>query len=252
VTKGGEPLDSPPLLDVLRAAAELLRLNGTPLVVCFDQLEELFKNDRGGFTALTGQLMSWLQEVPNLLLGVGCLEETWKTVRAEAGYKSFVDRVTECALPALTGAEAVELVERRMRTWADSDTKQPPGWPFDLDSVRKYAEKHEPAPRFFIQQKCAPAFTAWLSKKRQGLIKLDEGDVGPVLESDAFKDEWGKTLQKLQAEKKPASDLQDVELWAGVNEALALAQKAATKRTGSGLMPFTRRRSRSRRAPGSR
>ena len=231
VDKGGRPLDSPPLIDILLATAELLRLNGVPLVVCFDQLEELFKNDRAGFAALTGQLMSWLQTVPNLLIGIGCLEATWKEVKAEAGFKSFVDRVTECALPVLSGSEAVELVERRMKSWAERDPKQPPGWPFDPDSVRKFADKEGPPPRYFIQQKCAPAFTEWLSTKRQGSVKLN--GAGPVVGvSDLFKDEWAKTLQRIQTEKKPASDIQDLELWAGVNEALVLARHGGFKCDG--------------------
>ncbi|MDB5306093.1 MAG: Cell division protein FtsK [Gemmataceae bacterium] len=231
VDKNEEPLDSPPLSEILMAVAELLRLNKVPLVLCFDQLEELFKNDQAGFTALTGQLMSWLHAVPNLLIGIGCLEETWKVLRAVAGFKSFVDRVTECALPVLSGPEAVELVERRMKSWADREPKQPSGWPFNLDSVRKYADQRGPAPRYFIQAVCAPAFTAWLSKKRQGLIEVGDNG-GKVTIADLFKEEWAKTLQQIQTEKKPASDIQDLELWAGVNEALVIAQQGGYKADG--------------------
>ena len=233
--RGGQPLDSPPLIDILLTVAEVLRLNGVPLVLCFDQLEELFKNDRAGFTALTGQVQSWIQTVPNLLIGIGCLEATWKILRAEAGYKSFVDRVTECALPVLTGADAAELVTRRMRSWAETDTRQPEGWPFDLESVRAYAGMHRPPPRYFIQQECAPRFTKWLTEKRPGPIRFDGGVTEDPI-TDLFKQEWAKTLEAIRADKKPATDTQDSELWAGVKEAIELAKAGALRVDGFGIV----------------
>jgi hypothetical protein len=206
--RNGQPLASPPLIEILFAVAELLRLNKIPLVVCFDQLEELFKNDRAGFTALTGQLMSWLQRVPNLLLGLGCMEDVWKELRVAEGFKSFFDRVTAHVLPPLSGAEAVELVVRRMRSWTDFDPKQPHGWPFELDSVRDYAEKLSPPTRGFIQAVCAPRFNEWLTRNRQGTIKLGGSKEQEESLADLFKQEWGRTLQSVQAEKKPPSDIQ--------------------------------------------
>jgi len=231
IDRNNQPLDSPPLIDILLAVAELLRLNKVPLVICFDQLEELFKNDLAGFTALTGQLQSWLQTVPNLLIGIGCLEATWKVLRAEAGFKSFIDRVTECALPVLTGSESVELVIRRMKTWADHDAKQPEGWPFDVESVRAYAEKHRPPPRYFIQQECAPRFTRWLTEKRQGTIRFDGGVIEDPI-TDLFKQEWTKTLETIRTEKKAASDIQDTELWVCVKEAIEIAKAGAFRVDG--------------------
>ncbi|MBN9517563.1 DNA translocase FtsK [bacterium] len=220
--RSGQPLDSPPLIDVLRAVAELLRLNDTPLVVCFDQLEELFKHERSGSTALTGQLMTWLHEVPNLLVGVGCHTDLWRHVAAEAGFKSFFDRVTSHHLPPLSGTEAAELVRRRMASWADYDAKREPGWPFDLDSARAYADRNEPAPRSFLQLECAPRFNDWLAKKRAGVIRFDSGPVEtPVAE--LFRLEWAKELGAVAAERKAAADTQDTDLWAAVEESLTIA-----------------------------
>jgi hypothetical protein len=229
--RDGQPLDSPPLKDVLLAVAELLRLNKVPLVLCFDQLEELFKNDRSGFSALTGQLMSWLQEVPNLLIGIGCLAGTWKELRAEAGFASFIQRVSEFDLPVLTGLEAAELVERRMKSWTDHDVKQPAGWPFDLDSVRAYADKHRPPPRYFIQHECAPRFNEWLTGKRQGTIRF-EGGVKEAPLTEQFRLEWTRSLETIQKDKKPATDVQDADLWAGVEEALVIARLGGYKLDG--------------------
>ncbi|WP_439625031.1 FtsK/SpoIIIE domain-containing protein [Gemmata sp.] len=222
--RDAQPLDSPPLVEVLKATAELLRLSNVPLVLCFDQLEELFKSDRAGFVLLTGQLMAWLQTVPNLLIGIGCLEATWKEVKAEAAFASFVGRVSEHNLPPLSGAEAVELVERRLKSWVDFDPRQPAGVPFDLDSVRAYAEKHRPSPRHFIQKECAAGFINWLSRKRQGLITVGGG--GEVASTaDLFKQEWTRTLEAVRAAQKSATDMPDTELWAAVHEALVLAEK---------------------------
>lgn len=223
VDRDKRPLPSPPLIEILRAVAEVLRLTKTPLVVCFDQLEELFKHDRSGFSALTGHLMSWLQTVPNLLIGIGCLNATWKEMRSAAAFKSFSDRVVDHDLPPLSGHEAVELVRRRVMTWTDSDPKKGDGWPFDLDSVRSYAEKHEPGPRYFIQGECARAFADWLGNKKAGLIKLPFG--GVVRPEELLKEEWAKGLEKVTGEKKPAADVQAADLWAGVREALAVAQQ---------------------------
>jgi hypothetical protein len=158
VDREKRPLPSPPLIDILRAIAELLRLTKTPLVVCFDQLEELFKHNRAGVASLTGHLMSWLQTVPNLLIGVGCMGDVWNEMRVKGGLKSFFDRVIEHTLPELSGNEAVEIVRRRVQTWTDYDPKKGDGWPFDLESVRAYADKNQPGPRYFIQAECARGF----------------------------------------------------------------------------------------------
>jgi hypothetical protein len=231
VDRSNQPLDSPLLIDILVAVAELLRLNDVPLVLCIDQLEELFKNDLAGFSALTGEIQSWLHTVPNLLIGIGCLGATWRLIRADAGFASFLGRVTDCALPELTGSEAVELVTRRMKSWAEYEPIRPPGWPFDLESVREYAERHRPSPRYFIQQECAPRFTKWLAEKRQGVIRLDGGVVDDPI-TELFKNEWTKTLEAIRAEKKPATDIQDTDLWSGVREAIELAKAGAFRVDG--------------------
>jgi hypothetical protein len=237
--RGGQPLASPPLIDMLMAVAELLRLNKVPLVVCFDQLEELFKSDRAGFAALTGQLMSWLQRVPNLLLGLGCMADVWKELRGTEGFKSFLDRVTVYELPPLSGPEAVELVRRRMRSWVDVDPNQQPGWPFDLESVRAHAEQHEPSPRHFIQNECAPRFTKWLTEKRRGTIRFEGGTIDPPI-TELLRQEWTKTLEAIQGKRTSAANAEEADLWAGVHEALVLAKMGGFRADGfavTGLHP---------------
>ena len=223
VDREKKPLGSPPLIDILRTVAEILRLNNTPLVICFDQLEERFKQDKAVFTALTGQLMSWLQTIPNTLIGIGCHPDLWREVGGLGAYKAFFDRVTVHDLPPLSGAEAVELVRRRVKTWADFDPKRQDGWPFDLESIRAYADENGPAPRYFIQGVCARDFADWEARKREGLIRIG-GSKPEVSLEELLKQEWAKELEAAKAGKKPA-DLQDLELWAGVEEALAIAKE---------------------------
>ncbi len=228
----GNPLPSPPLVEILRATAEILKFNRVPLVLCFDQLEELFKADRAGFSTLTGQIMSWIQTVPNLLVGIGCMEDVWKEIRQGAGFKSFLDRVSVHELPPLSGVEAVGMVTRRMASWSEFDAKRSPGWPFDLDSLRRFADRDGPSPRHLIQNECAPRFNEWLSRKQSGEIQFDGGAV-IVPPAEAFRLEWAKTLDSIRAERRTASDTHESDLWAGVQEALLIAQRGGYSPTSS-------------------
>lgn len=225
VDREQRPLPSPPLVEILRAVVSILRITRTVLVVCFDQLEELFKHDRSGFSSLTGQLMSWLQTVPNLLIAVGCIHDFWKEAGRMEGMKSFFDRVVEHTLSPLSAEEAVELVRRRVRTWTEYDPAKGDGWPFDLDSVRAFAGRNKPGPRYLIKAECAPAFADWLGSKREGLIRLGKAERVVVSPEELFKQEWAKESEKVKAGKK-AIDLEDTELWDGVVEALVLAVHA--------------------------
>ncbi len=219
------PEQSPPVVDVLIAVAEILRLNKVPLALCFDQLDELFKDDAAGFTALTGQLMSWLQTVPNLMIGAGFIKDSWKLIVGQAGFKAFIDRTVEHHLPELSGDDAVALVERRLALWTDFDPTKPKGWPFELDSVRAFAERHQPSPRSFIQVDCKPRFDEWEGRKRQGLISF--GSKPPQLTpEELFRNEWAKQLDKARGGKK-AGDFQEIDLWTGVELALGVARNTA-------------------------
>ena len=223
------PSYSPLLSEIILAIAEILKAIKVTFVICFDQLEELFKNDLAGFTALTSLIMVWLQTIPNLIIGIGCLKETWNRVTGAEGFQSFIQRVKVFELPDMSGAEAADLVGRRMRSWTDFDPKKAPGWPFDLESVKAYADREGPSPRYFLQKECAIRFNEWLTNKRVGWIRFDKGPVVVPLE-ESFRQEWTRTLQAKQAEHRPASELHDTDLWAGVNEALTIAKLGGYRR----------------------
>ena len=55
---------SPDPGDVIRAVATLLRQVSVPLVLCLDQLDQLYLGSLAGFQELASQLMKWLQSAP--------------------------------------------------------------------------------------------------------------------------------------------------------------------------------------------
>src|SRR5262249_20057011 len=147
----------------------------------------------------------WLQTISNLVIAVGCFSDLWKQLTGLAGYKSFVDRVLKHDLQFLSPEQAAEFIERRMNSWTDRDPSRHAGWPFELDSVRRHVQKHEPSPRGFIQELCRNRFDDWLVKKRQGLIAFDTV-VGPQPLSVLFAQEWAQELEATRNDRKTATD----------------------------------------------
>jgi len=215
------PAESPSAADVMEGVAELMRVMDIPLMLCFDQLEVLFEKDQLAFRDLTAQLMGWLQEIPNLTIAIGCFSDIWKQVTGLAGYRSFVDRVVMYQLQPLSPEQATEFIQRRMESWTDYDPAKGAGWPFDLDSVRGFVEKYEPSTRGFIQEQCRNRFDDWLARKRQGLIAFNKG-TGPQSLSILITNEWTQELESTRKDRKTATDTQESDLWAAVEEALAV------------------------------
>jgi hypothetical protein len=217
------PAASPSASEVIHGAADLLRTLHIPLVLCFDQLEVLFEKDEEAFREMTSQLMGWLQTIPNLVIAIGCFSDLWRHVTGLAGYRSFVDRVTIHKLHPLSPDQAAEFIERRMKSWIDYDPDKANGWPFELDSARRFVEKTQPSPRGFTQEQCRSRFDDWLLKKRQGLITLEKG-IGPEPISVLFTQEWAKELEATKAEGKTATDSPEGDIWAAVDEAIHIAR----------------------------
>lgn len=218
----GLPPASPSAGDVIQGVATLLGAIKTPLILCFDQLELLFEKDEVSFHDLTTHLMEWLQTIPNLVIAVGCFSDLWKHVSGLAGYRSFVDRVAIWRLQTLSPDQAMEFIEQRMKSWVDHDPRRGAGWPFDLDSVRRFVEKNQPSPRWFIQEQCRNRFDNWLVKKRQNLITLDKG-VESTSIPELFIQEWAHELEATKNERKSAINTQEGDLWDAVDTAIKIA-----------------------------
>ena len=220
------PDESPPLIDILRTVAELLRVNKMPLVLCIDQIDPLFKTDRTVFTALTNQIMTWLQTVPNLLMAVGALEGSWKAIEDDGGFQSFTTRTVKHLLPPLSGEVAVGLLRARMESWTEYEPKREPGWPFDLESVKRLVDRDQHSPRSFLQMVCEPRFRVWRTGKRQDKIVIEDNRIEIVDVRELFKQVWAKKLEEVKASNKTATNAPDHDLWAAVEEALNIAAKA--------------------------
>jgi hypothetical protein len=228
---------SPPPADVVRGAAALCQLDGAPLVLCCDQLELLHNEGHRGFADLARQLMGWLHTVPNVVVVLGCVDETWKTVKAGSDYGSFADRVAEHSLPTLSADEGVDLLRRRLRSWAEYDAGRADGWPFDLAAVRRFVETNPASPRGFLKA-CKAAFDAWERTGRTGPIVLTGGPSRVSLD-ELFLRDWRSRLEATRGGLKAAHDYQEGELWEGVVEALKVAHTSPPTAAGVRLERFT-------------
>jgi hypothetical protein len=216
------PGTSPDVSDVVLVVSELLKLLKMPLVLCFDQLELLFKANEQAFGEMTTLVMGWLQQKLNLVVSIGCFQDAWKLISERGTFAAFLGRVTRHDLEPLRPEEAVQVIASRLKTWTEYDPARPAGWPFDLQSVREFVAKTPPSMRYFIQE-AGRLFDRWLSKKREGMISF--GSDGPVIVSpkDLISAIWAKELAAVTAEKKAAVNTSDTDLWDGVEEALYVA-----------------------------
>ena len=110
--------DRPPAaIEVLRGIATLLQTTNKILVVCFDQMEFLLQAEERHFDFFRPSSMSWIQEVPNLLITVGVLESEWLKRMERDTYEPFQRRCDLISLPPLKPEDAVEMVVRRIDSW---------------------------------------------------------------------------------------------------------------------------------------
>jgi hypothetical protein len=205
---------------LLRVAATLLQQIKTPLLLCLDQSEWLMRKDKSTFRDLSAALMSWLQEVPNLVLVLGCMSDAWGDITGHA-FEAFRDRTKTWKLDQLSPEQAVELVGRRMRSWADLPAGTSEGWPFDLPSISRLVGKTPPGPRGLLQL-CGSAFDKWLAEGRKGVIALGADEKPPLAE--AFLKEWSSRLEAAKRSVKAAAHYQEADLWEGVEKAVQIAR----------------------------
>jgi hypothetical protein len=216
--------DSPDATALLKVFATFLHQIHTPLLLCLDQTEWLMQKDATAFRDLTAALMSWLQEVPNLVLVLGCMTDAWASARDQTTYAAFLDRVRVWKLDQLSPDQAAELVARRMRSWADLPAGAAEGWPFDLPSLKWFVGGTPPGPRGLLQM-CGTAFDKWLAEGRKGTIAFGTtSDDKPPL-AEAFLKEWSGRLEAAKQSVKAAVHYQEAELWDGLQEAVGIAQR---------------------------
>ncbi|HVK08563.1 MAG TPA: FtsK/SpoIIIE domain-containing protein [Gemmataceae bacterium] len=229
--------DPPDTTAALKTIGTLLAEVETPLVVSLDQTERILEKDATAFRDLTAALMAWLQEVPNLVLVVGCMSDAWGQLAVSKGYAAFLDRARVYKLDQMTPDQAAELVVRRMRSWDDLPAGAADGWPFDLADLKGLVDATPASPRALLQL-CEPLFDEWRTGDRTGSVRLSGG--GLKVDSDAeFLRQWSETVAAVGRDLKSAAHYQLDELWEGVREAVEVARLGGHLPGGVTLEKYT-------------
>jgi hypothetical protein len=206
--------------NILHCLTALLQRVQLPVLLCFDQLEAVVK-DPTGPRAITTEVMAWLDEIPNLLIVMSCLESEWDELR-DRGFKSFEHRVALRGLEPLSPAQAVELVRLRLGSWVGYQPQHAATWPFDPAALEQFVTKTPPPARSFLKE-CAAKFAEWLNGPRDALIDATTGGKKKPTLEDAFSECWSAELSAVQQGGVSPHDQQEERLYRGVQEAVWLA-----------------------------
>jgi S-DNA-T family DNA segregation ATPase FtsK/SpoIIIE len=218
---------------VIQVVANVLQYLSMPLVICCDQIEAVLKDTKLGPVNLSNDLLNILATTPNTLLVLSCLEDRWKAgdgflARAQ---RSFKDRVENpISLSMLSEDQALDLVQRRLRTWRGARPDKYPTWPIREDAIRAYVHRQPRSPRELVKV-CKAAIDQALSSNGSEQGRLD-GDTGGST-ADQFIRFWNDRLTATRQAAKAAEDIQESELFQAVREALRIA--AAAKQLPEGL-----------------
>lgn len=214
------PEDSPTPTQVLLALARVLQQMQLALVVCCDQSEGFLRKP-SATEELTDSLMGWVDSVPNLVLALTFLKDSWLNFSG-GRYQSFTDRSKALDLAPLKGPQAVELLRKRLAGWPGSRADKGPVWPFRENDVLKFTAEKPLDPRGLLQ-KCAAALDVWLAKKSDQELGIG-GDDGKKPIEELFQQAWSQCLEGVRKEQVAPENLQEERLFRGVQETLELAR----------------------------
>jgi S-DNA-T family DNA segregation ATPase FtsK/SpoIIIE len=219
---------------LLHAVAVLLQQLHLPVLLCFDQFEAVLKEEHGP-KALTTEVMAWVDEIPNLLVVMSCLESEWKTLE-DRGFKAFRDRVLLFKLDPLSPAQAREIVRRRLASWDEFRPERGDLWPFDAGKIDELAEKKPLNPRGFVRL-CSAKLSAWMDQDPRPSTLIDVTvPIGAKPLKEAFLEYWNQELFAIQQAKLSAADHQEDRLFAGVHEALKIAREGGLVLDGAQIL----------------
>jgi DNA segregation ATPase FtsK/SpoIIIE, S-DNA-T family len=241
----GDALSEPKLADLrikatppearnfLLCVAVLLQRLRLPVLVCFDQFEAVLKDEQGP-KAITTEVMAWLDSIPNLLVVMSCLDGEWRELR-ERGFSSFLDRAVECTLNRVSPSQAVDLVRRRLKSWAEYQSERGATWPFDAAAIERFVQKNLPSARGFVQS-CSVAFSRWLDERPAAPIDLTATNERPRTLEEVFVGFWNQELLAVQQAKPSPDNQQEDWLFKNVHEALKVAQEGKLIIDGAQLL----------------
>jgi DNA segregation ATPase FtsK/SpoIIIE-like protein len=225
--------DEPPTTSrLLQTLAVLLQRLEMTLVICCDQSEGFLRKPEA-FDELTRSLMGWVDVIPNLVLVLTFLRESWKKLDF-GGFSSFTDRCQELDLDALNGPQAVELLRKRLAGWPGARPGKGPLWPFREEDVLRLAQRSPLAPRSLLKR-CKAALDTWLAKKSEQEVPIGDGEERLPLE-ELFRQEWAQSLAALQKEQLSPDNVQEERLFRSVRESLELFRLAPTATGSSELL----------------
>jgi hypothetical protein len=224
---------APEAKSLLHCVAVLFQRLHLPVLFCFDQLDAVSK-DENGPKAITTELMAWLDEIPNLLIVMSCLESEWPKIK-DRGFKSFPDRAVPLKLEKVSAPQAVDLVRRRLRSWVGYQPERGAMWPFDVAAIERFATSKQLSPRGFVQD-CSAAFSRWLDERPATLIDLTAGGPKPRTLEEEFLAAWNQELLAVQQAKVLPENQQEDWLFKSVHEALKLAHEGKLLLDGAQLL----------------
>jgi DNA segregation ATPase FtsK/SpoIIIE-like protein len=225
------PEEAPTTSQLLETLAILLKRLGMALVICCDQSEGFLRKPEA-VRELTTSLMGWVDTIPNLTLILTLLKDSWRTL-ADGGFAAFLDRSKALDLEPLNGAQAVELLRKRLVGWPGARPGKSPLWPFKEADVLQLAQQKPLSPRGLLSR-CAAALDPWLSRQSDQELAIDGGGKRPL--EELFRQEWARSLEDLRKEQLSPENLQEERLFRSTREALELLRLARTPVGGLELL----------------
>jgi hypothetical protein len=208
-----QPLAEDRVVPALRTLARLAS-RGAPLVVVFDQMENLIQGGQDGRILAYGNLvMDLVDEVRDLVIVQMALESEW--MRGIAPVLSLAQKARVMGSSHLLEMPTPEIAERLVRVWM-ADHPLPAAafpWPFQAGEIRELARR-QATPRMLLQE---------LQQRLGGAALAEPGDSEAA--ADLLAQAWAEGLQKARA------DLDDMDL---------LGQGAAPEMLADGLLHLAR------------
>jgi hypothetical protein len=225
--------DEPPTTSrLLQTLAVLLKRLGMALVLCCDQSEGFLRKP-AALDEVTTSFIGWLDTVPNLVLILTLLKDSWKKLDA-GGFSSFLDRTKALDLDQLSGPQAVELLRRRLSGWPGAQPGKSPLWPFREHEVLQLAQGTPLSPRGLLKR-CSSALDGWFAKRSDQEVGIG-GDGEEPPPEELFRQEWVRSLDAVQREQLSPENVQEARLFRATREALEVVRLSRTPVGGLELL----------------
>ncbi|MCS6849686.1 MAG: FtsK/SpoIIIE domain-containing protein [Gemmataceae bacterium] len=219
------PAESPDAGQVIRAVAALMRFQ-TPVVVCCDQLESVLRDLEVGPMCLSCALTGLLQEVPNQLIVLSCLEDKWLDMRDRV-HASFLHRVETFKLDHPNEEQGIDMVRRRLKDWPGARPERGDTWPIREQAIRELLVKHQPHARALLET-CAQAMDRWLEENADRWIERLLDDEPPADLAAWFVQQWERELHAIRSDPRRQPEESDASrIVRSLEEAFRLLHEAA-------------------------